>query len=87
MTQTSKRPTKTHRSPIRIDIEAYYNEEVGSLYIIYVGEAVGEVYIYRNDNAIGYDSELNTSFQISAPGLYRIEIITETWTATGYIQI
>lgn len=76
-----------HRAPMRINIEAYYNEENGTLDICYNGEAVGEVFLYLNDNIIGYDSELNTSFQISIPGLYRIEIIGETWIAQGYIQL
>lgn len=87
VTQTYGHPTTAHRAPMRINIEAYYNEENGTLDICYNGEAVGEVFLYLNDNIIGYDSELNTSFQISIPGLYRIEIIGETWIAQGYIQL
>lgn len=87
VTQTYGHPTTAHRAPMRINIEAYYNEGDGSLDICYDGEAVGEVYLYLNDTIVGYDSELNTSFQISTPGLYRIEIIGETWIAQGYIQL
>lgn len=87
VTQTYGHPTTAHRAPMRINIEAYYNEENGTLDICYNGEAVGEVFLYLNDSIIGYDSELNTSFQISIPGLYRIEIIGETWIAQGYIQL
>lgn len=87
VTQTYGHPTTAHRAPMRINIEAYYNEENGTLDICYNGEAVGEVFLYLNDNIIGYDSELNTSFQISIPGLYRIEIIGETWIAQGYIRL
>lgn len=87
VTQTYGRPTTAHRAPMRINIEAYYNEGNGTLDICYDGEAVGEVYLYINDTIVGYDSELNTSFQISTPGLYRIEIISETWIAQGYIQL
>lgn len=87
VTQTYGRPTTAHRAPMRINIEAYYNEGNGTLDICYDGEADGEVYLYINDTIVGYDSELNTSFQISTPGLYRIEIISETWIAQGYIQL
>lgn len=87
VTQTYGHTTTAHRAPMRINIEAYYNEGNGTLDICYDGEAVGEVYLYINDTIVGYDSELNTSFQISTPGLYRIEIIGETWIAQGYIQL
>lgn len=76
-----------HRAPIRVNIEAYYNEENGTLEICYDGEATGEAFLYLNDNIVGYSSEINCSFQISASGLYRIEIISETWIANGYIQL
>lgn len=85
--QTKNSNHPVHRAPMRINIEAYYNEGDGTLEICYDGDAVGEVYLYINDTIVGYDSELNTSFQISTPGLYRIEIIGETWIAQGYIQI
>ena len=55
--------------------------------ILYDGDATGEVFLYLNNNIIEYDSEINTSFQISIPGLYKIEIIGETWIAQGYIQL
>lgn len=77
-----------HRAPMRLNnIEAWYNAERNSIDIIYDGEASGEVFLYLNDNIIGYDSEINTSFQISSPGLYKIEIIGETWIAQGYLQL
>ena len=79
-------PTILH-APMRINIDVYYNNENETLEICYDGEATGEVFLYLNENIIGYDSELNTSFQISTPGLYRIEIIGETWIAQGYIQL
>ena len=76
-----------HRAPMRINIEAYYNEVDGTLDICYDGEAVGEVFLYLDDTIVGYDSEINTSFPISSSDLYKIEIISETWVATGYIQL
>lgn len=85
--RTNNTAHPVHRVPMRINLEAYYNAGDGTLDICYDGEAVGDVYLYINDTIVGYDSELNTSFQISIPGLYRIEIIGETWIAQGHIQI
>lgn len=79
--------TGRHRVPARINIEAWYNAESGSIEIVYDGEAEGEVFLYLNGNIIGYDSNINTSFQISAPGLYKIEIVSESWTAIGFLQL
>lgn len=85
--QTKEATTTMHRAPMRINIEAYYNEESGTLDICYDGETIGETFLYLNDNIIGYDSEINTSFLISSSGLYKIEIIGDSWIATGYIQL
>ncbi|MBO5457018.1 MAG: hypothetical protein J6A20_10950 [Muribaculaceae bacterium] len=83
--QTTEAPT-LHRAPMRINIEAYYDSESHTINIYYDGEASGEVFFYLNETIIEYDSQINTSFQISTPGLYKIEIIGETWIAEGYIQ-
>lgn len=84
-----KQETNTghHRVPARINIGAWYNAESGSIEIVYDGEAEGEVFLYLNGNIIGYDSNINTSFQISATGLYQIEIVAESWTATGQFRL
>lgn len=74
-----------HRAPMSINIEVYYEEESGTLNICYDGESTGEIFLYLNDTVIGYDSDINTIFQISNSGLYKIEIISETWIATGYL--
>lgn len=85
--QFNNNPT-VHRAPMRMDIEAYYNAESHTIDIYYDGEAAGEVFIYLNETIIGYDSQINTSLPIPAtPGLYRIEILGETWIAQGYIQL
>ncbi len=55
--------------------------------ICYDGEAAGEVFLYLNNNIIRYNSEINSTFPISDPGLYTIEIVGETWTAIGYLQL
>jgi len=81
-------PDGPHRAPIRIDIEAYYNAECQTIDICYEGGAYGEVFLYRDNELIGYDSQINTSFQISAaPALYTVEIVGESWTATGRLQL
>ena len=77
----------THRVPARIDIYASYNIEEGLLEIYYDGDADGEVFLYLNGDFFGYDSEINTSFQISDPGLYKIEIVSDTWIATGSFRL
>lgn len=85
--QTYGHTTTAHRAPMRINIEAWYNSESKSIEILYDGAANGEVFLYLNENIIGYDSELNTSFQISTPGSYKIVIVGESWTAQGYLQL
>lgn len=78
---------KKHRIPARINIQAYYNVEEGTLEVYYDGEAVGETFLYLNGNIIGYDSEISTSFPIAAPGLYKIEIISDSWIAIGFLRL
>lgn len=85
--QTKGTTTTAHRAPMRITIEAWYNTESKSINILYDGEATGEVFLYLNDALIDYSSEINTSFPIPTSGIYRIEIIGETWIAVGSIQL
>lgn len=87
ISQTKQPATTVHRAPMRINVEAYYNEADGTLEVCYDGEASGEVFLYRDNSLIGYDSEINTSFQILESGNYKIEIVAECWIACGYIQI
>lgn len=77
-----------HRSLINIPIDAFYDTESNSIYISYYGDSVGLVYLYLNDAPIECDTEINTSFQLPAlSGCYRIEVVTENWTAQGTITI
>lgn len=86
--QTKETTTTVHRAPARINVEAWYNVENNSIDISYNGEEEGEVFLYMNGNLIDYDSIINTSLQLpSSSGLYTIEIISETWSAQGYIQL
>lgn len=70
-----------------MNIEAYYDQVRHSIKIYYDGEADGEVFLYLNDNIVGYSSEINTTFQIEEPGIYRIEILGESWIAEGSLQV
>lgn len=79
--------TPAHRIPARINIQAYYNVEEGTLEVYYDGEAVGETFLYLNGNIIGYDSEISTSFPIAAPGLYKLEIVSDSWIAIGFLRL
>lgn len=76
-----------NRAPAHINIDVYYDYQTQTLNIEYCGEASGEVFLYLNDNVIGYDNEINTSFSLSTSGLYKIEIITESWVAEGYFEL
>lgn len=85
--QQPGRPTML-RAPLRINVEAFYNAETNTIDIIYDGEAEGEVFIYQNDNIIGYDSAINTSIPLpAATGIYYIEIVGTTWIAQGMLQL
>jgi hypothetical protein len=76
------------RAPMRIGIEAWYNADSNTIDITYDGEAEGEVFLYLNEDIVEYDPKINTSLHLpSSHGLYAIEIISETWTAQGYIQL
>lgn len=86
--QTKEPATTVHRTPMRISVEAWYNAETNSIDISFDGETEGEVFLYLNEDIVEYDSKINTSLQVpSSPGLYTIEIISEAWSAYGYIQL
>ena len=72
---------------MRICVDAYYDALSGSISIIYDGEAEGEVNLYSDGVLIDSSSEISTTFLISDSGVYTIEIVTESWTATGSIEI
>lgn len=81
------RPSERHRAPMRLNIDAYYDAENNMISIHYDGNASGEVYLHCDEIQVGYSPEINTSFLIEQPGLYRIEIVGEGWIATGSILI
>lgn len=72
------------RAPMHIAIEAYYNADSNAVEISYAGEAEGEVFIYLDEELVGYDSALNTSILLPVlTGTFHIEIVGETWEAQG----
>lgn len=76
-----------HRTPVRINIEVFYDSESHTIEILNNGNSEGETFLYLNDNLIEYVAEINTSFYISASGQYKIEIVTDNWTAIGYLSL
>ncbi|WP_300877587.1 hypothetical protein [uncultured Duncaniella sp.] len=79
---------KVHRAPMRINIEAWYNSDSNTIDIIYDGENEGEVVLYLSDNIVGYDSTINTTLSLpTSHGAYRIEIVTDNWTAEGLLKL
>ncbi|MDE6299057.1 MAG: hypothetical protein K2M10_05370 [Muribaculaceae bacterium] len=84
--QNSEKPIIL-RAPVHGKIEVCYYMSNQILTINQNGAGVGEVYLYLNGIVIDYSSEINSIFQISSPGLYEIEIVGESWTAYGYLQL
>lgn len=85
--QTKEQPTKVHRSSRLAIVNAFYNEHSETLEISYDGEDSGEVFLYLNESIIDYSPEINTTFSLSTLGLYKVEVIGETWIASGYLQL
>lgn len=78
--------TKVERSIFRLDISVTYHSET-HLLEVNADDIEAEVFLYLNDNVVGYNSEINTTFQIEEPGIYRIEILGESWIAEGSLQV
>ena len=76
-----------NRTPIYMSLDVIYNHNNQILEVCYYGENNGEILLYHNNTLVNYSSELNTTFQLTNPGLYKIEIIEETWIATGYVKL
>ncbi|MDE7350877.1 MAG: hypothetical protein K2N25_07405 [Muribaculaceae bacterium] len=82
------KPNETvHRTPIRINVEAWYDEGTNTISITYYGEATGEVNLYHDGELIDSSSAINTTFYVPGSGFYTIEINAESWSATGNIDV
>lgn len=87
-TSKNDKPSGIHRAPMHISLKAYYYAETNTIVISYDGEAMGEVTVCRNGDVVASDSEINTVLTIDGtPGLYTIEIVIESWTATGSLEL
>ncbi|MBD5199936.1 MAG: hypothetical protein HDS83_06065 [Bacteroidales bacterium] len=80
-------PSFNHRSTFETYIDAYYNPSNHIINICYYGENNGEVFLYLNNTLVNYSPDLNTTFQLTTSGFYKIVIIEKSWIATGYISI
>lgn len=76
-----------HRAPSHIDIHAYYDTNLRTINIETQGNNEGEVSLYLNGNLIETAFSINNVFQIELPGIYEIDIKTESWTAYGMIDL
>lgn len=88
--KTSKTGTVSNRerAPMRVNLEAYYYAETNLIVISYDGEATGEVTVYHDGEIVASDTELNTVLSIDGtPGLYTIEVTTDSWTAVGDLKL
>ena len=83
----SNNSTVIHRAPMHINIEAWYDAALGTISINYAGETEGEVNLYCNGELVATSGDINATFMVAESGLYTVEILTDSWIATGTIEI
>lgn len=76
-----------HRAPIHVCVEAWYDAALGTISVNYAGEASGEVNLYCDGVLVATAPEINAVFMLCESGFYTIEVLTESWTAIGTIDI
>lgn len=75
-----------HRAPSEINMEVFYDFE--NHIIIVSGDADAEVNLYFDGRLIEHSDSLNTTFYVSeSDGIYMLEIIADSWSAIGYIEV
>lgn len=90
ISQTGKTGTTSNRdrAPMHINIDVWFDSDTNTFTVSYDGEAMGEVTVCRNGDDVASDTEINTVLTVDGtPGLYTIEIVTESWTATGSLEL
>ena len=86
-TKTNK-GDKTHRKPAFIPVHAYFTPETRTISFDCPDYYEGEAMIIYNDVIIDFSNEINTTFVLpSTPGKYYLKITTESWEATGVVEI
>ena len=79
---------KTHRKPAFIPVHAYFTPQTRTVSIDCPDFYDGEAMIIYNDVIIDFSNEINTTFVLpSTPGKYYLKITTESWEATGVVEI
>lgn len=79
---------KTHRKPAFIPVHAYFTPETRMISIDSPDYYEGEAMIIYNDAIIDFSNEINTTFVLpSTHGKYYLKITTESWEATGVVEI
>lgn len=75
-----------HRTPIKMNVEIVFDYECKCLYVS--GEADAEVNLYFDGRLIEHSDSLNTTFYVSeSDGIYMLEIIADSWSAIGYVEV
>lgn len=86
----ANKSTTVHRSPMRIPIDVYYDEELRLIEIFGDKDMNVQIYLYdENGNIINYSPSINTILEVSDnhSGLLSIRIEGEDWIATGKIAV
>ncbi len=88
LNKTTENNQKTHRKPAFIPVHAYFTPETRMISIDCPDYYEGEAMIIYNDVIIDFSNEINTTFILpSTPGKYYLKITTESWEATGVVEI
>ena len=87
-TNPGSNPSQFDRAPMHINIDVWFDSDTNTFTVSYDGEATGEVTVYRNGDIVASDTEINTVLTVDGtPGLYTIEIVTDSSTATGSLEL
>ena len=63
-----------------------FNRHDNTIELPYIDDAA--IFIYLNNNLLVTSDNFNSKTSLpNLSGIYRIEIITEQWTAVGFIEI
>lgn len=84
------RGTVVKRSPMRIPIDVYYDDELRQIEFSSVEDLDVQVYLYdENGNTITYSPTINTTLNVSDgySGMVSIRIDGKGWIATGMIVV
>ena len=80
--------TSVRRSPMRIPIDVYYDEDIHRIAVIGDESIDAEVYLLDAEGIIVFHSaSLNTNYTFSTPGTYTIQIQGDGWYAEGEIEV